>query len=112
MKLTKVVFGLATLGLGIASAAASYDVTLTSSTWIGATELKAGAYKVEMQGSMAVFKSGKKTVEVPATLSNSDQKYSATSLSISSSKLTEIDFGGTKTKIVFSPDAQGATAAK
>jgi hypothetical protein len=30
--------------------------------------LKAGEYKVEMQGDKAVLKSGKTTIEVPATM--------------------------------------------
>ena len=111
MKPTKVILSLATLALGIASAATSYDVKLTGPTWIGATQMKAGEYKVEMQGNMAIFKSGKNVVEIPATMGTSEQKYSATSLSIVDSKLREIDFGGTKSKITFTADVQ-AQASK
>jgi hypothetical protein len=108
MKCTKVILGFAVLALGIASAATSYDVKLTGPTWIGATQMKAGEYKVEIQGGMAVFKSGKNVVEIPATMGTSEQKYSATSLSIIDSKLREIDFGGTKSKITFTADVQSA----
>ena len=114
MKLTKVTFGLAALTLGIASAASSYSVKLYNSLWIGGTELKPGEYKVEMQGDKAVFKTGKSVVEVPATLSKNDKKYSSTSLVSESSKLLEIDFGGTRAKIFFgpSPETQNAGGSK
>ena len=106
MKPTKVILSLATLALGIASAATSYEVKLTGPTWIGATQMKAGDYKVELQGGMAIFKSGKNVVEIPATVGTSEQKYNATSISIVDSKLREIDFGGTKSKISFAADVQ------
>jgi hypothetical protein len=96
---------LSTLALGIASAASSYDVTLYNTVSVGGTELKAGEYKVEMQGDKAVFKSGKKSFQIPATLSSGDKKFGSTSLLSSNSKLTEIDLGGTKDKIVFSAGA-------
>lgn len=108
MKLTKVIFGIATLALGVASAASSYDVKLYDPMWVGSTELKPGEYTVQMQGDKAVFKSGKKVVEVPATLGTSDQKYKSTSLMSLDKKIQEIDLGGTKSKIVFTPEAPGA----
>jgi hypothetical protein len=57
-----------TLAIGIASAATPYDVTLLDPVSVGKTELKAGDYKVEMQGDKAVFTSGKKSIAIPATL--------------------------------------------
>ncbi len=109
MKLT---FGLAVLALGIASAAASYTVTFPGSVWIGSTQLKAGQYKVEMQGDKAVFKMGKSVVEVPATLGKGAQKYSFTSSVSEDSKLLEIDLGGTTAKIVFAPAMSSAAGSK
>jgi len=106
MKSTKMILTFATLALGIASAAAtSYDVKFTGPTKIGGTELKAGDYKLELQGEKAIFKMGKTVVEVPATVSTNEKKFSSTSLSISDSKLKEIDLAGTKSKVMFSADA-------
>jgi hypothetical protein len=104
MKSMKLIFGLTALAIGIASAASSHSVDLKKSVMIGSTELQAGSYKVEIQGDKAVFKSGKKVVEVPATLGKSDQKYSTTGIVTDGTKLIEIDLGGTTEKIVFSPD--------
>ena len=92
---------LSTLALGIASAASPYEVTLLDTFSVGKTELKAGDYKVEMQGDKAAFTNGKKTVLVPATLGKSDQTFASTVFVSQRSKLKEIDLGGTQDKIVF-----------
>jgi len=112
MKLMKMTVGLAALALGVASAASSYTLRLTNSLSIGGTQLKAGDYKVEMQGDKAVFKSGKTMVEVPATLGKSDQKFNFTSFIAQDSKLIEIDLGGTSEKILFGSGAQMAAGSK
>lgn len=112
MTFMKVMFSVVTLALGVASAASSYSVKLYDSVWVGGTQLKAGDYKVEMQGDKAVFKSGKNVIEVPATLGKNDEKYNVTSLVSVDSKLHEIDLGGTNAKIVFSPEAKSASGGK
>jgi hypothetical protein len=113
MKFTNVIIGLSTLALGIASAASGYTVTFSDTVWIGATQLKAGEYKVEMQGDKAVFKNGNKTVaEIPASLGTNDQKYKHTSFSSTGSKIREIDLGDTKSKIVFAAETESAGATK
>ncbi len=95
---------LSTLALGIATAASSYTVTFADAVSAGGIQLNAGNYKVEMPGDKAIFKQGKKTVEVPATLQTTNEKYSSTSAIIGAgSKLKEIDLSGTKTKVVFQP---------
>jgi hypothetical protein len=105
MKFNKLTVGLAAFALGIASAASIYDVTLPTSMSVGSAQLKAGNYKVEMQGDKAVFKMGKTSVEVPAKLEKSDQQYSYTSVVSDGNKLVEIDLGRKAEKIVFSPVA-------
>lgn len=100
---------LATLAIGVASAASSYSLTLYDRMKVGDVELKPGEYKVEMQGDKAVFHSGKKSIEIPATLGTSEKKFASTSLHSMDSKLEEIDLGGTKTKIVFAPIVQSAS---
>jgi hypothetical protein len=94
---------LSALALSMAMAAEQYDVTLLDPVSVGKTELKAGDYKVEMQGDKAVFTNGKKTVSIPATFGKSDQPYVATVFVSQHSKLREIDLGGTQAKIVFNP---------
>lgn len=97
----KMLIGFAALGIGIASAASDYRVELSQATHVGATELKPGAYKVEVQGDKAVFKSGKEVVaQSPVTVENAKQKYSETSVSTSGAKLQSISLGGTTMKIV------------
>jgi hypothetical protein len=99
--LTAQVLFLSTLALGIAHAASPYDITLSDSFSVGRTELKPGDYKVEMQGDKAVFTTGKKTIQVPATMAKSDQTFATTVFVSQHAKLREIDLGGTQDKILF-----------
>jgi len=93
----------ATLALAVVSAAPRvYHVTLSDPAWAGTTELKRGEYKVEIQGDKAVFKSGKTVVEVPAKMQENERNFDATSVRINKDrKLEEIEFGGSKTRLVF-----------
>jgi hypothetical protein len=112
MKLFKLSLGLATLALGIASAASSYKVTIPSDIWAGDTQIKAGSYKVTVTGNQAVFTMGSKTVQVAASVEKSAGKFGETMLESAGTKLSAIDIGGTDTKIVFAPAKSGATAAQ
>ena len=114
MKFMKMTFGIAALALGVASAASGYSVKLYDAMWIGGTQLKAGEYKIEIQGDKAVFKMGKSVVEVPATMGTSEKKYASTSFLSENSKIIEIDLGGTTSKILFSgsPETQSAGGSK
>src|SRR5712675_2120193 len=105
-------FAVATLALGVASAASSYKVKLEAPLSIGDTELKAGEYKVEMQGEKAIFKSGKTVIEVSATMGKSEHKYYRTSVVTEGSKLQEIDFGGTTESMLFKSNGISATGTK
>jgi len=90
--------------LALAAMGASYHVSITGSTWVGAKELTPGDYTVEVQGDKAVMKSGKNVVEVPAKVETETSKYPVTSLHTTNAggknTLEEIWLGGTKTKIV------------
>jgi hypothetical protein len=112
MKLFKLSLGLATLALGVASAASSYKVTIPADTWAGDTQIKAGDYKVTMTGSQAVFTMGKQTVQVAASVEKNASKFSDTMLESSGTKLNAIDVGGTDTKIVFKSTKSGAAATQ
>ncbi len=92
---------LSAMALGIASAETAFDITFYDNVSVGKTELKAGDYKVEMQGDKAVFTSGKKTIQIPATVGKSEQPFASTVFVTQRSKLREIDLGGTQDKILF-----------
>jgi hypothetical protein len=110
MKLGKLSLGFATVALGIACAASSsYKVTIPADTWAGDTQLKAGNYKVQVEGNQATFTSGKQKFEVPATVEQNAKKSADTLLETSGTKLQAIDIGGTTTKIVIK-DSKGAGA--
>ena len=100
----KLLIGFVAFGIGIASAASDYKVTFSQPTQVGGTELKAGEYKVEVQGDKAIFKSGKDVVaQSSAKVENGNRKYSATAVSTNASKLESISVGGTTMKIVLAP---------
>jgi hypothetical protein len=113
MKLFKLSLSIATLALGVASAASSiYKVTIPADTWAGDTQLKAGSYKVTVAGNQAVFTMGKQSVQVPADMETGTSKFADTMLETSGTKLSAIDIGGTNTKIVFKATKAGAAAAQ
>jgi hypothetical protein len=112
MIIHRIAFGVTVLALGIASAASSHKVKLESPLFIGTTELKAGEYRVEMQGDKAVFKSGKTVIEVPATVSKAEHNYRLTSVVTEGTKLQEIDFGGTTESLLFNANGSSAAGTK
>ena len=104
MKFTKLTLCLATLALGVASAASSYSITIPSPVSIGETKLNAGNYKLEVQGNQAIFKHGKSSIPVPVTVEKSASTIRDTRLDTSDTTLRAISLGGTNLKLVFSPD--------
>ena len=104
MKLTKIALCFATVVLGVASAASSYTVTLSSDSSAGTTQLKAGAYKLQVEGSQAVFKQGKATIQIPVTVETAPSTFRYTEVETVGSKLMAIDLAGTKTRLVFAPE--------
>lgn len=110
MNLKRLIFGLGIVALGVASAA-SYEVTITSPTWAGATQLKPGVYKLAVQGTNAIFTSGKTVVEAPVSVEKSDRKVQSTEVQSADSKIREIRLGGTDTKLIFNSASTGDTSA-
>lgn len=110
MKLTKLSLCLATLALGIASAASNYTVKLSSNISAGDTQLKSGEYKLEVADNQVIFKQGKKSIPIPATVEKNASNYRYTSVETENSKLQAIDLGGTNMKIVFTPAASAGTS--
>jgi hypothetical protein len=92
--------------LSLASAK-SYDITLTSPTKAGSVELKAGQYRLKIEGTNATFvdaDSGK-SFTTPVKVETSDKKFDQTSVDTTKGSgtdvLKDIEFGGSKTKIEF-----------
>lgn len=112
MKLVHLSLGIATLALGVASAASSYKVILPSDTWAGDTQLKAGEYKVQVEGNKATFMHGKDSIQVTASTEKTTNKFADTTVESSGTKLQAIDIGGTTMKIVFPAGKSGSSATQ
>jgi hypothetical protein len=92
--------------LGMASAK-SFDVILSAPATAGTTELKAGEYKLKVEGSQAVFTDvqSSKSFTVPVKVENTDPKNSQTMVETSKlngmDNISAIHLGGSTTKLEF-----------
>jgi hypothetical protein len=99
-----IVGALSLASLGIASAK-SYDITLNAPAMVGANQLKAGEYKLKVEGSQAVFTDAEstKSVSIPVKVENSDKKFNYTSVESSNQdgmdQIHAIDLGGSSTRL-------------
>ena len=107
MVMKKLILLLTTVAMTVAMAAtASYSLKITAPTWVGNTELKAGSYRLQIDGDKAVILQGKKMVaEVGATMEEAPNKYPITSMVVdradaSRPKLQELHIGGKRTRIL------------
>ena len=96
-----ILLGFASIGLAVASAASSYNVTFYDPVMINGSELKAGDYKLELKDNTAVIKQGKTVTEAPVKVENDGQKYQRTAVRMNGMQVEEIRIGGTHTRIVF-----------
>ena len=103
-KTTKLLTLFLSAALMVASAA-SYNVTLFQPSVVGGKELKAGEYKVTVDGDKAIISMGKQKVEAAAKIKTADSKFSSTSVRYTSEggkmKIQEIRLGGTNQKLIF-----------
>jgi len=95
----------ALLAVGLASAK-TYNFTLSNSTQAGSTTLKAGDYKLSVDGSKVVLKDADgKSVSANTKLETADKPFHATEVSTTqnngTSRIEWIGLGGSKSKIVF-----------
>ena len=111
--LKKLLFGISTVALAVGSAATTYHVTLFQPSVVNGTELKPGDYKVEIKNDKAVFSQGKTSTEAPVkVVEDAQQKYRSNVVRYGpESRVQEVRFGGTKTKLVFGNDVSNATPA-
>ena len=111
MNLARLMVGLGTVALAVASAAGSSRIDFNQPTLVGNTQLKPGSYKLAVQGSTAVFTSGKTVIQAPVTVEKTDHNVSVTEVVTSGSKITEIRLGGTSTRLIFKDATTGGTSA-
>jgi hypothetical protein len=91
---------------GLAAASArTYTVSLFETAMVGATELKPGEYKIEVNDQKAVIRKGKVQTESPVKVEEGDTKFATTVVRYGNAdgklRIQEIRIGGTKTKLVF-----------
>jgi hypothetical protein len=104
MKLFHSVFCFASLA-ALASAASAYKVTLNEPAQIAGSVLKAGDYRITVNGDKATLTTGKTSIEVPVKVETGKEKFSYTSVESRSEAgkniLDDIRVGGTTTTLVF-----------
>jgi hypothetical protein len=95
--------------VAIAVAASGHSVNLSKPAVVGGKEIKAGEYKLELNGDKATLKNGKTTVEADVTVENNGNKFDRTSACCLGEdgkyRLQEIRVGGTDTKVTFKEDS-------
>ena len=106
MKKFIVVAALALSSLTVVNAK-SYEIILSGPTKAGSIQLKAGQYKLKVDGSNAIFTdvNSSKSFTTPVKVENGDKKFDDTRVQSTkdgdTEKIEEIDLGGSKTKLGF-----------
>ncbi|MCW5966179.1 MAG: hypothetical protein KIT83_19230 [Bryobacterales bacterium] len=94
--------------------AKTHSITLHNPTSVGGTELKPGAYKMEIKGDTVTITNGKQTVESAVKVEEADEKFSKDSVRYTEAdgkmKVREIRVGGTNTRLVFSGTSANTSA--
>lgn len=89
------------LAVAAMAKAKRYEVQVSSTVQAGENQLKAGTYQIEVDGNSLVFYQGKKEIAKVAVRTEELQtKNEETSMNMSGGKLTAIQLGGTKTRLV------------
>ncbi|HUA85715.1 MAG TPA: hypothetical protein VMB85_17765 [Bryobacteraceae bacterium] len=95
-----------TLTMMAFAAAKSFHVTFDNNAWIGTSEVKAGNYKIQIEGDKAILKSGTTVIEIPAKLESATHKFPTNGVVMNTihnkQEVEEIQIGGTNERIVFS----------
>ena len=84
----------------------SYDVIFSSPATVGGVQLKAGEYKVKVDGTNAVFTDKNfKSVTAPVKVETGTKKFQYTAVDASKDgsvdKVNAIEFGGSTTRLEF-----------
>ena len=101
----KLLLSFAILAVSALANAKTFSVTLFQPSIIGGAELQPGDYKLDLNESKVVIRSGKKSAEAEVKVETGDQRYSSTTVRYQNGdgkyRIQEIRLGGTKTKLVF-----------
>jgi hypothetical protein len=95
---------LALASLGVASAK-SYEITLGAPAKLGSNQLKAGQYRVKLDGTQATLTDEQtlKSYTVPVTVEHAGQKFDQTTIQTRSKdgvdQVFQITLGGSDTKL-------------
>jgi hypothetical protein len=88
----------------VALAGNTYTITLFQPSQVAGTDLKAGEYRLTVDGGKAVIEKGKQKVEASVRMEDSEERFSSTSVRYATDggkfKVQEIRLGGTKTKLI------------
>jgi hypothetical protein len=95
--------------LGLASVAGVYSITVASMLEVGDAQLKAGAYKLTVEGNQATFRQGKSSISVPVNVEKNRNTAQDTAFETAGTMLHAINLGGTNTKLVFPGKSLKAT---
>jgi hypothetical protein len=82
-----------------------YDIVLPNATKVGDVQLRAGEYRVSLDGASAVFtdtEHRKSSVTLPVKVESAAKKYGATAVEVNDSgQLISIEVSGSTTKLDF-----------
>ena len=84
----------------------TYTVHFSETVKAGSVDLKAGEYKLKVEGSQVVFTDQRgKQIEASATVESTDRKFDRTSITMSTadgtSRLVSIQLGGSNNTVKF-----------
>jgi len=100
----KILLGFGLFGLCIA-AAKSYNITLSEQFTVGAAQLRAGEYKLVVNGSTAVLEDLRGKVEANGMVQNEARKFNDTAIRSATVNgtphLQAIELGGTSMEVDF-----------
>ena len=96
---------LSAFALSLSLGASDSQLNLDKAAMIGGSEVKAGTYKVQVNGNKATLRNGKTSVEADVTVENASSKYAKTTACCLDADgkyhLKEVRLGGTATKLLF-----------
>ena len=111
----KLALSLLTFALAISLGASNYSLTLSEPAIINGTELKAGEYKIEVNGTKAVIRNGKTSVAtdvVVDTLPAKSNQSSACCLAEDGKyRLQELRLGGSNMKLTIKESSKDSAVA-
>ena len=101
------VVGLLSLASLAILSAKTYTITVSNPTKVGSVQLKAGQYKLKVEGSNAIFTdvNNQKSITTPVKVEEGDKKANSTRVQSTkdgeTERIQEIDLEGSTTKLSF-----------